>query len=235
MTPRPIEKRRDDIFFTGMILWILAMVFIGFAHTYYMAGIFHAKLPSPLVHVHGAIFTCWLLLLLVQVTLVSAGRVNWHMRVGIFGMILAGLMVIVGFMTLVGALRRHAVFGMSIEQLFAVDVLQLSCFAVLIFWAFWLRTDGAAHKRLVILATASLMGPALSRWPFDFVFSSDFVFYGLLDSFLILMILFDLWSLRKIHRATIWGSLLIVATQYAVHPLGHAAFWHRFTAWVVNS
>ena len=91
-----------------MALLIAGVVFIGFAHSYYLAGLFQAKLPSPLVHIHGALFSCWVLLLIAQVTLVSADRVSWHKRLGIFGMILAGLMVVVGFATLIAALRRHA-------------------------------------------------------------------------------------------------------------------------------
>jgi hypothetical protein len=158
----PIRKHTDDYFFLSMVVLILGMVFIGFAHSYFLAGVFHAKLPSPLVHVHGALFSCWILLLIAQITLVSAGRVNWHMRLGVFGMILAGLMVLVGFATLIAAVRRHAVFGMSLEALFADDVLQLSTFAVLVAWAFSVRTDGPAHKRLIILATWHCW---VRRWP----------------------------------------------------------------------
>jgi hypothetical protein len=232
MAARPIQKRGDDYFFAVMAVFILGTVVIGFAHTYYLAGVFHAKLPSPLVHLHGAIFSCWILLLIAQVTLVSAGRVSWHKRLGIFGMILAGLMVLVGFATLIAAVRRHAVFGMSLEALFADDVLQLSLFAVLVVWAFRVRMDGPAHKRLMLLATVALLGPALARWPFAFVFSSDFVFFGILDSFPIFLIAFDLWSCKKVHRVTIWGSLLILVMQFMMGPIGHSALWHQFTVWV---
>jgi hypothetical protein len=229
---RTPQYHRDDYFFVAMFLLVLAVVFIGFAHTYYLAGIFHAKLPSLLVHVHGAVFSCWILLLFAQTALVSIGRVNWHKRLGILGAFLAGSMVIVGFATLVAALRRHATFGMSTEALFADDVLQLSLFAVLVGWALLVRADSAAHKRLMLLATVSLLGPALSRWPFAFVFSSIFVFIGMLDSFVIFLIVYDLWSRRRVHRVTICGSLLIILMQASTVPLGHAAFWHRFTMWV---
>jgi hypothetical protein len=229
---RPVQKQADDYFFLGMALLILGMVFVGFAHSYYLAGIFHAQLPSLLVHVHGALFSCWILLLIAQVTLVFAGRVSWHKRLGVFGMILAGLMVLVGFATLIGAVRRHAVFGMGLDALFGEDVLQLVVFAVLVSWALRMRRDGPAHKRLMILATVALMGPAVARWPFAFVFSSAFVFFGIIDSFLIFLIAFDLWSRRKIHRVTILGSLLILVMQVTMAPVGHLAFWHRFTTWV---
>lgn len=227
-----VQKHADDYFFSAMVLLIFGIVFVGFAHSYYLAGVFHAKLPSPLVHVHGALFSCWTLLLIAQVTLVSVGHVRWHMRLGVLGMILAGLLVLVGFATLIAAVRRRAAPGMSTEALFAVDVLQLSVFVVLIVWAFMVRSDGPAHKRLIIIATVALLGPALSRWPFAFVFSSDLVFFGILDSFLIFMIAFDLWSRGKLHLATISGSLLILVMDFTMRPLAHSAFWHQFTAWV---
>ena len=67
-------RRFDHIFFSCMAGLILATVFLGFARTYYLAGIFHAPLPSLIIHLHGAAFTCWILLLVTQTSLVAAGR-----------------------------------------------------------------------------------------------------------------------------------------------------------------
>jgi hypothetical protein len=39
-----------------MAVVILATVFIGFARSYYLAGVFRAPLPNLLVHIHGAVF-----------------------------------------------------------------------------------------------------------------------------------------------------------------------------------
>ena len=228
----PIRKHTDDFFFASMAVLILLTVFIGFARTYYLAGVFHAHLPSLLVHFHGAIFSCWILLFITQIALVSSNRIRWHMRLGIFGVILAVLMVLVGFATLIAVVRRHAVFAMGLDTLFAGDVLQLSTFALLVGWGFLARRDGPAHKRLMILGTVALLGPALARWPFPFVFSSALVFFGILDSIPILLIVFDLWSCRKIHFVTICGTLLLVVMQFSMRPLGHTAIWHQFTLWV---
>jgi len=227
-----VRKRADDLFFIFAAVLILLTVFIGFARTYYLAGVFHAKLPSLLVHFHGAIFTCWILLFITQIALVSSHRIRWHMRLGIAGMFLAGLMVLVGFATLIAVVRRHAVFAMGLDTLFAGDVLQLSTFALLVGWGFLARRDGPAHKRLMILGTVALLGPALARWPFAFVFSSALVFFGILDLIPILLIAFDLWSCRKIHRVTISGTLLLLVVQFSMRPLGHTAVWHQFTLWV---
>lgn len=231
---RPVRRRADDVFFVAAAALILITVFIGFARTYYLAGVFRAKLPSPLVHFHGVIFTCWILLFITQITLISAHRVRWHMRLGIAGMFLAGLMVLLGFATLVGAVRRHAIFAMGLDTLFAGDVLQLSTFALLAGWGFLVRGDGEAHKRLMLLGTVALLGPALARWPFPFVFSSAFIFFGLLDLIPALLVAFDLWSRGRVHLMTICGTLLLIVMQFSMRPLGHTAFWHQFTLWVQN-
>ncbi len=202
----PIRKRMDDFFFGSMAGLILLTVFIGFARTHYLAGVFHAHLPSLLVHFHGAIFTCWILVFVAQIALAYSHHIRWQMRLGIFGVMLAVLMVLVGFATLIAVVRRHAVFAMGLDTLFAGDVLQLFTFA--------------------------LLGPALGRWPFAFVFSSDLVFFGILDSFMIFMIAFDLWSRGKAHLETISGSFLILVMDFTMRPLAHSPLWHQFTAWV---
>ena len=64
--------------FCVMALLILGTVFFGFAKSYFLAGVFRAPLPSWVIHVHGAAFTSWILLLIVQTSLVSAGRTLEH-------------------------------------------------------------------------------------------------------------------------------------------------------------
>src|ERR1043165_8329710 len=92
--PRVLPGRRyDHLFFSGMALLILVTVFVGFAHTYYLAGLFRAPLPSLIVHLHGAAFSCWIVLLIVQTSLIAARRIDIHRRVGIGGFTLACLMV----------------------------------------------------------------------------------------------------------------------------------------------
>ena len=83
------ETRLDRYFFPGMALLMLATVFWGFARTYYLAGVFRAPLPNWLVHVHGAVFSCWILLLVTQTSLVAANRVDVHRKLGLLGFGLA--------------------------------------------------------------------------------------------------------------------------------------------------
>ncbi len=99
-------RRYDHYFFSTMAVVMLATVFVGFAHTYYLAGVFHAPLPSLIVHLHGAAFSCWILLLVAQTSFVSTGRVDIHRKLGIAGFLLACLMVILGVLAATDSLRR---------------------------------------------------------------------------------------------------------------------------------
>jgi hypothetical protein len=100
--------RFEHFIFSGMAFLILAFVFVGFSRTYYLAGIFKAPLPNPLVHIHGAVFTTWILLLVTQTSLVAADRVDIHRRLGLCGFGLACVMVILGLLVATDSFIRHA-------------------------------------------------------------------------------------------------------------------------------
>ncbi len=72
--PKQPTIRSNRYFFPAMAVLILAGVVLGFAETYYLAGVFLAPLPNWLIHVHGAVFTTWILLLIVQTSLVLGKR-----------------------------------------------------------------------------------------------------------------------------------------------------------------
>lgn len=225
------HKRSEDIFFLVLTALVIVAVFIGFARTYFLAGIFMAKLPSRLVHLHGALFTSWIVLLAAQVVLVSIGRLHWHMRLGVLGMFVAPLMVVVGFATLVAAVRRQFVPPAPLRIILVVDTLTLCMFAGLVLSAFLARRDAAAHKRLMLLATCIILGPAITRWPYHFM-ESTAAFFIVLDLFVVFLVGYDLWTRRSLHRATIWGILLTAAWQLTYRPLAHSGMVDHVVVWL---
>ena len=232
-TPALPGCRYDHVFFSGMALLLLVTVAVGFARTYYLAGMFRAPLPSLIIHIHGAAFSSWILLLVTQTSLVSAGRVDIHRRLGVAGFLLACLMVVLGILAGTNALVRAQDPGGSDPRFFyVIPVTDMLIFATLIFFAFRARTNPSAHKRLILIATTSLMIAAIARWPFAFVFHNPVAATFLTYIFLLALVAYDLWSTHKLHRATLWaGSFLIVAQQLRI-PLGKSAAWHSFAAWV---
>jgi FtsH-binding integral membrane protein len=221
------------VFFTGMALLILATVFVGFAHTYYLAGVFRAPLPAPIIHVHGAAFTCWILLLVAQTSLVSTGRVDVHRRLGVAGFLLACVMVVLGVWAGTNSLGR-AFGGGGDDPLFfyIIPVTDMLIFATLIAFAFRERRDSAAHKRLIMIGTTALMIAAVARWPFAPVHFNPPVATLFTYVFLVMLVAYDLWSMRRVHRATIWGSVFLIVVQWIRVPIGQSAAWHGFAAWV---
>ena len=106
MAPRRTRVQPDRIFFPTMCLVILATVWLGFSKTYYAAGMVRAHLPAPIIHVHAALMTLWLLTLTVQTALVSVRKVKLHMAVGLWGFGLAACIIPIGSMAAVNSLRR---------------------------------------------------------------------------------------------------------------------------------
>jgi len=225
--------QRDRLFFTGIALLVLIAVVAGFARTYFLAGGFWAKLPSVMVHVHGALFTLWIALLLAQVALVASHRTRWHMRLGIAGMFLAPLMVITGFATLIGSIRRGFVPPPVLRIITAQDILILCLFSFLISWAFLARCDAPTHKRLVLCATFLIIIPAIARWPIVGNIAQDPVpFYLCVNSFPALLVAYDVWTRRSLQRATICGVALMAILQVAVLPLARTALIGHAIAWL---
>ena len=54
----------------------------------------------------------------------------------------------------------------------------------------------------------------------------------MIDAFLLCVIVFDLVTRRKVHRATVWGSLMIFLMAPAMFALGRTPFWVHFTEWM---
>jgi len=223
----------DHFFFSGMALLMLATVFVGFAPTYYLAGMFHAPLPSLIIHLHGAAFTCWILLLVTQTSLVSAGRVDIHRRLGIAGFLLACLMVILGVLAATDALVRGAgPAGRDPQFFYIIPLTDMLIFATLIFFAFRNRSHPAAHKRLILIATIDLMIAAIARWPVAFVHRNAPRAALVCYLYLLILVAYDLWSTRKVHRATLWASAFLIFMYQIRLPIGKTAAWHALAEWV---
>ncbi len=225
--------RYDNYFFSSLALLILATVFVGFAPTYYLAGVFRAPLPSLIIHLHGAVFSCWVLLLVTQTSLVSAGRVDMHRRLGLAGFLLAVLMVVLGVLAATDSLvHERGPVGRDARFFYIIPLSNMLSFATLIYFAFRARFHPSAHKRFILLATVSLTVAALVRWPFALLHGHVFVAMLFSDIFVLVLVVYDVWSMRRVHRATLGaGAFLIIVQQLSI-PIGATSAWHAFAGWV---
>ncbi len=81
---RTSSDRAENRFFVGMSLLLLATVLVGFAKSYFLAGMISAPLPNKLIHIHAVFFSCWIVLLIAQASLISAHRFDLHQKFGRF-------------------------------------------------------------------------------------------------------------------------------------------------------
>jgi len=226
-------RRFDHIFFSATALMMAVTVYVGFAPTYYMAGIFRAPLPGTIIHIHGAAFTCWILLLITQTSLASAGRVDIHRRLGLLGFCLASVMVVLGVLAATDRLARASAPPGSDPYFFYIIPLgDMFIFAALILFAYRFRSNPAAHKRIIYVATVGLLIAAIARWPISLVHRK--APHAAIASYIFLLLLaaYDLWSTRRIHRATLWASGFLIFIQQVRLPIGRTAAWHSFAGWV---
>src|SRR5215470_1884774 len=230
----------DHIVFPCVAALVLVSVFVGFAQSYYLQGMLKlppwkafATPPHPvLVHIHAVIFSSWILLLVAQTSAVAGGRVEVHRRLGVAGFGLACLLVLVGLAVICEFLsRHHALEDPSLRFPF-LQIIDLLVFSTLICFGYRQRFKPAAHKRLMLIGTIALLGPAFSRWPVLIVNNSlvtDLCCYALLA----LLAGYDVWSIGEIHRATLWGStLLIVAHHPILSILDRTVVWHRLAIYM---
>jgi len=232
-----LRSRYDHIFFQAFVAFTALVVFLGFVQTYYLPGVFRAPAwktnmlpPHPLiVHIHGVLFSSWFVLLIVQTFLIAGHKVNWHRRLGQATIGLAGLMLVVGFVVSSESLARNFPPGDRTIGFAATNFLGVLIFSILVYFAYRERTNPAAHKRLILVATVLLLPAAFVRWPVPGIGADNQAPPICCYALLFLLTAYDLWSARNVHRATLWGvisfDLNFNALIYESAPWHHLAIW----------
>jgi hypothetical protein len=212
-----------------MAFLMLAIVAVGFGPTLYLRSVFGtvdrlgggtASLPPHLL-VHGIVLTAWFLLLAVQTSLVVASRTALHRRLGVAGGVLAIAVVASSVVTIQRVLPRAAPLGeeavFGVAAVVVSDFWVLVAFVLLVAAAVHFRRQPATHKRLMLLASVVLIGPAFSTFrpvgralvpllPSAIRPSLAFILFSVGA-----IVLYDLATRKRIEPATLWGTAVIAA------------------------
>lgn len=156
--------------YIGLALSMCITAFWGFAYTYFMP-MFAGAYPdvSPALHIHGWSFFLWYLLVPIQAMLIATGRVRLHMALGSASLVLAAVMVFTGL--LVASVRiEHGLTAAEVNEFvtFWAYFGQLIMYNLLLFVLFYgaaiaKRKQPDIHKRMIVLATASVLPAAIFR------------------------------------------------------------------------
>lgn len=214
------------------------LVFVGFARSYYLRGAFgFAALPG-ILHLHGLVMTLWFVLFSAQTGLISLHRTRLHRQLGVVGVGLAVLMVAVTTTVVIRAARRR--FTAFPETVKWPGFLLLSLgivltFAILFAAAVWLRRRGALHKRLMVLASLSIWGPAISRLPLHFIESGGlWTSIAVGDACVLTCVAVDAVQNRGLNPAFLWGGFLILCSHPVLIWIGNTPTWSGIATWLLR-
>ena len=152
-------------FYAWIALAITLIMVVGFSRTFYLRHWFDVPPISPLLILHGIVFTAWFAMFVVQTRLVAAGNVRLHRKVGAAGVVLAILVIVVTAISIVESANspRPRPMGLNAQQFTFVPVVGIVGFAVCFAAAISLRRRADLHRRLMMLAMIFIMGPPVAR------------------------------------------------------------------------
>ncbi len=233
-----MKAGRRGWFFFGMAIAVATTVAVGFAPTYYLKPLFPTPVLPLFLHMHGALFTAWVLLFVAQTSLVAANRIDLHRRLGIVGAVLAVTMLVTGPAVAIESARlgRPALGVLARASPLFVLVIPLASvmvFTILVALGLYYRRRPDAHKRLMLLATLALLPPALGRIRILNAIGPQ-AFFGVTVLFIIAVIAYDYWTRRRVHAVSLWGGLFLALSFPGRIALGHTDAWLTFARWLVR-
>lgn len=219
-------------FFANTALAMLALTLLSFPVTYFAPTLAGRADPRPLLHVHGIAFFAWMALYAWQTHLVAAGRTARHRELGLLGLLLSGAMIPLGVAAaLAGFHARHLERADPLYDQAAFNLVDISLFTLMILLAVATvsrRPDW--HRRFMLAAALTLLGPAMSRLFIPFPKAPPFTWVDsalLADLFFVALLVHDRRTLGRIHPATIIAILIVVGGHWGTFALKQSSWWHR--------
>jgi hypothetical protein len=232
----------DRYFYLLMALVIACVVLTAFSRTVDKILI-HPDIPRPTVlYLHGAVFSSWVALLIVQSALVQSGHVRWHRTLGWFGAALGAATFVVGLWTAItmahfNIIHFHARFADLGLLISFYDMVAFAIpFALAVLW----RRRPEFHRRLMLVATCALTSAAFGRLPIPFHLRPSVFFYSCVDVLIFLGMARD-WLVHRpgqhrIHPVYLFALPAFILCQIAVvHAIySHSPTWIRIAHSILN-
>lgn len=235
-TPQAPSRVNDRRLYILAAILTPLIVLAGFARTYYLKPFFDTPdIAGRIVHLHGIVMTAWVVLFVVQVSLVATRRTKIHQRLGLLGAGLAAFVVVVGVLTALYAAARGASPGPPPLQFLIIPLGDMLIFSILIGLALYFRRKLHVHKRLMLLAAINLLMPAIARIPLSFISNGGpLAFFALTDICILACVAFDTFKHRRLHPVFLLGTVFIIIMQPLRLLLSGTDVWLRFASALVG-
>jgi hypothetical protein len=231
-------------FFVWMAAVCALIAFAGFAPTYWLQWPAGTFVGSPLLHLHGLLFSAWTLFFLLQTVLAARGRIAHHRAWGLLGISLATAMVFVGLAVANNALatRLAAGGGNQARAFHIVTMSMMVLFVIFVAAAIAYVAQPEIHKRLMLLATIAVIPPAVARLFFAVnvgiaaglrpgvgparTVESVMISALVADALILAGVISDVRRRGRPHPVYVIGGLLIVGVQLLRMPVSTTLGWY---------
>ena len=223
-----------------MCTWAAACAlaaFVGFAPTYWVPLSGGAFKAHPIVHIYGFIFFAWTLFFLFQTWLAASGRIARHRATGLSGISFATAMTIFGIMATIAQTKVAVAAGFAdAGKAFAiVPLLAILFFATVLTLAIANVRQPEVHKRLMLLASISILDAPIARWFQTFLTPPGQVgpppvvvdIPPTLVACILLLIamIFDWRTRGRPHSVYVIGTIALLAVKILQIPLNATSAW----------
>jgi uncharacterized membrane protein YozB (DUF420 family) len=155
-------RRGEERFFFKMAASMAAVIILGFSLN---LGLGRSSFAVPLVyHLHAVVYFSWIALLVTQSALVSRGNLALHRRLGWLSVVLLPVMFVLGIAITIASLQRTGgPFFFDANEFLISNPLGLLAFVSLAGAAIVMRRRTDWHRRLMLGAMATILGPGFGR------------------------------------------------------------------------
>jgi hypothetical protein len=237
---------RQKVLFERWFFVVMALAMLTTSMAGFMPSLLHAagrRAPiSRLAAAHGIVFFAWLLIFLVQSSLVARRHVALHRKLGLASILVLVLMIPLAYTTTVAMVRRA--FDLSGDLKIDHDPIYESVFpfsnififSVLVVAALVYRNRQEIHKRLMLFANIELMpaplahlighAPRLASLPPAIIMIP-------ISMFVMAAAARDVVLAKRVHQLTCGLALLrLLSGPIEAGPIGSSAAWHHIAHWL---
>jgi hypothetical protein len=236
----PSSWTRERRFFSIMAIALTLVVVAGFAWSTYVrtrpgSTAFGGPTLLPIVRLHAAVSASWMVLLILQTSLIASRRTAMHRRLGVIGGGLACALVVLGWIVAfdLRPLPTSRALGLvpapGTVEFLILPAEELLVFTTLIGIGLYARHSPAAHKRLMILGTLVLIPAATTRPPLPGSTLMTLGMFGIPEAiFIAALMIHDVRTSGRLHPATIWGGGFVMVAAVSRSWLSHTDLWLAF-------
>lgn len=223
-------------FFPVIAIVLVAFMVIGFSRTYYLRFLSDRPPLHLILHIHGLVFSAWLALFVAQTQLIAARRVDLHRKLGLTGVFLAVLVVATGVasMFVSAATPRMTQLGVTAAQASIVPILSILPFVILVTAGVAWRRRASLHKRLMLLAMISVLGPPTARLivmlggrPHALLIQMSVI-----AVFVAACLVYDWRKNRIVHPVFAIGGIVLVLLWPVRFAIARSEWWRPIGEWI---